>query len=59
MSIISFRIYKEKVERLFSDLTISEVEFDSVIEDLISQIPIGAMQLKHTPFLEAMPFIPL
>ena len=51
MSIISFPNYKERFERLLTDTTISEVEFDSVIEDLIFQVPLGAMQLEPTPFL--------
>ena len=37
MSIISFHIYKEKFDKLLSDVIVSEVEFDSVIEDLIYQ----------------------
>jgi len=51
MSIISFDIYKERFERLLSDNTFSDLEFDSRVEDLIYQVPIGAMQLNHTPFL--------
>ena len=51
MSIISLPAYTKKFERLLTDTTISEVEFDSVIEYLIFQAPLGAMQLEHIPFL--------
>src|SRR6266481_2099652 len=51
MSIISFKEYKEKFEKLLTDVTISKAEFDSFIEDLIFQAPLGAMLLNHTPFL--------
>lgn len=51
MSIISIKEYKEKFERILTELTISKSEFDYFIEDLIDQTPMGAMQLDPTPFL--------
>jgi hypothetical protein len=51
MSILAFNTYKEKFERLVTDKTISKKNFDSSIEDLVSHTPLGAMQLKDTPFL--------
>jgi hypothetical protein len=51
MSIISFSEYKDKFEKLLTDKTISETEFQSSIEDLIFQAPIQAVELGHTPFL--------
>ena len=50
MSIISVSDYKEQFEKLISDTTISDSEFDCTIEDLIYQAPIGAMQ-KAIPFI--------
>jgi hypothetical protein len=43
--------YKEKFERLLTEVNMSNREFDYFIEDLISQAPMGAMQLKLPPFL--------
>ena len=50
MSIISIPEYKELFEKLISDTSISEVEFVSMIEDLIYQAPLGAMQ-RAIPFV--------
>jgi hypothetical protein len=50
MSIISFNFYKEKFEKLLTDIITSEKEFDSFIEDLVYQAPMGAMQLNQVPF---------
>ncbi len=53
MSIISFNSYQGKFESLLADIpkAILELEFDSLIEDLIYQTPMGAMQLNPTSFL--------
>lgn len=51
MPIISFSEYKNKFEKLLTDTTISETEFQSSIEDLIFEAPIAAIELTHTPFL--------
>lgn len=51
MSIISFEKYKEKFEKILTEIIISKSEFDYFIEDLIEQTPRGAMQLDPTPFL--------
>jgi hypothetical protein len=51
MPIISFKEYKEKFERILTEVTILNSEFDYSIEDLIFQAPMGAMQLDHTSFL--------
>ena len=50
MSIISVSNYKEQFEKLISDTTISDSEFDCTIEDLIFQTPLGAMQMS-IPFI--------
>lgn len=47
MSIITFSDYKERFERLFNDETISKIDFDLEIEDLVYQIPTGASQLEN------------
>ena len=51
MSLIPFKIYKNKFEKLLSNSYKSEAEFDATIEDLIYQVPIGALSLKKMPFL--------
>lgn len=47
MSIITFSDYKEKIERLITDETLSIDDFDLEIEDLVYQIPTGALQLEN------------
>ncbi len=51
MAIIPIDSYKERFEKLLNDKSISEIEFDSLIEDLIFQVPLGALQLEKIPFL--------
>ena len=51
MPIIPFKDYKEKFEWLLANAYLSNSEFNSFVEDLIYQAPIGAMQLSYTPFL--------
>lgn len=51
MAIIAFTDYKQKIEQLLTETIISEKNFDSLIEDLVYQTPLGAIQLDYTPFL--------
>jgi hypothetical protein len=51
MPIISFNEYKEKFERLISDENISISDIYSIVEDLIYQVPLDAMQLSQPSFL--------
>ncbi|MFC4233539.1 hypothetical protein ACFOW1_16680 [Parasediminibacterium paludis] len=50
MSLISTDTYIKTFEKLLNDNSISEFEFDSLVEDLIHQVPLGAQSVQ-IPFL--------